>query len=395
MIKWAKLLLMMFYAPARAMSEVRDRAPLAHAALFAWLAQSIYEFVTGPYLGSASVAKLPLALFAVLWNSAQSLLLIAIIFVPVMIVVSNLFDRRASAGLVVQQEYAATASAIFYAWAAANLAAIPIALFAKVTGLQAILIESSLQQPTQVWLQNVSEADRRQLLAEGFSNLIVLPFFALWTTVAVRELFNRSWARAVAIAATGMGAGVIVMFLVAILLAATFLGGLIASPFVLLLLFFLLRSYFGDVTSTHRARAAFKQNLEAATLNPADASAHYNLGLLHLKRNELDEARKRFERAIEIDPDEADAHYNLGRISRTQNSYPDAINHYEQVVTRDPTHAQHEIWREIGATYIAAGQYEDAREVLERFLEHRSSDPEGLYLMGRALAGLGHNLEAA
>ena len=35
------------------------------------------------------------------------------------------------------------------------------------------------------------------------------------------------------------------------------------------------------------------------------------------------------------------------------------------------------------------GQFEDARDALERFLEHRPSDPEALYLMGRAHAGLG------
>lgn len=239
MMKWAQLLLMMFREPARAMSEVRDHAPLLPAALFAWLAESIYELVTGPYLGNASVAGSPLAMFAALWNSAQSLLLIALIFAPVMIIISNLFDRRASAGLIVQQEYAATASVIFCAWAAANLVAIPVALLAKISGLQALVIEASLQQPTQVWLQNVSEADRRQLLAEGFSNMIVLPFFVLWTVVAVRELFHRSWPRAAVVAATGLLGGVIVMVFVAILLTAVpFLGGLLASPFVLLLLFF-------------------------------------------------------------------------------------------------------------------------------------------------------------
>ena len=46
------------------------------------------------------------------------------------------------------------------------------------------------------------------------------------------------------------------------------------------------------------------------------------------------------------------------------------------------------------ATYIAAGQFEDARTALDQFLEHRPSDPEGLYLMGRAHAGLGHKREA-
>jgi hypothetical protein len=48
----------------------------------------------------------------------------------------------------------------------------------------------------------------------------------------------------------------------------------------------------------------------------------------------------------------------------------------------------------VAATYIAAGQYEDARNTLEQFLDHRPSDPEGLYLMGRAHAGLGHRREA-
>lgn len=396
-MKWAQLLLTMFRMPGRAMSEVRDQAPLAQAALLAWLTPGLYELATQwPYLSNVPASRMPLALFGVVWSSAQALFLIGLVFAPVMIIVANLLERRASVGIVVQQEYAATASVILYAWAAANLAAIPLALLAQASGLQSLLIELSLQQPTQVWAQNIPLAERRQLLAEGFSNLIVLPFFVLWTIVAVREVFHRAWLRATLIAAAGMTASVVVMFLIAILFTALpFLGRLLASPLVLLLLFFFLRSYFGEVTRTHRARASFKQNLEAATLNPADASAHYNLGLLHLKRNELEEARQRFERAIEIDADEVDSHYQLGRISRTQGRYAEAITHYEQVVTRDPAHAQHDIWREIGATYIAAEQYKDARDALEHFLEHRSSDPEGLYLMGRALAGLGHNREAA
>ncbi|HSB29857.1 MAG TPA: tetratricopeptide repeat protein, partial [Pyrinomonadaceae bacterium] len=140
--------------------------------------------------------------------------------------------------------------------------------------------------------------------------------------------------------------------------------------------------------------AAFKQNLESATLNPADASAHYNLGLIHQSRGELDAARERFERAVQIDPEEVDASYQLGRIARSQKRYSDAIQHFERVVSRNPAHAQYEVWREVAATYISAEQYEDARAALEQFLEHRPSDPEGLYLMGRAHAGLGHRREA-
>jgi tetratricopeptide (TPR) repeat protein len=171
-------------------------------------------------------------------------------------------------------------------------------------------------------------------------------------------------------------------------------SGVFGSPFLLILLFFLLRGYFVDIMGSHRAKAAFKQNMESATLNPADASAHYNLGLIHQSRGELDEAKARFERALEIDPEEVDAAYQLGRIARQQKRYGDAIQHFEHVVTRNQAHSQYEVWREVAATYIAAGQFEDARTALDQFLEHRPSDPEGLYLMGRAHAGLGHKREA-
>jgi len=173
------------------------------------------------------------------------------------------------------------------------------------------------------------------------------------------------------------------------------LSTILASPFLLIMLFLLLRGYYTEVTRTQRARESFRQNLEAATLNPADASAHYNLGLIHQQRGELDAARERFERAVQIDEEEFDAFYQLGRIARQQKRLADAIKNFEQVVTRDPAHAQHEIWREVGATYLAAGQFEDARTALADFLESRPSDPEGLYLMGRAHAGLGHKREAA
>jgi tetratricopeptide (TPR) repeat protein len=177
-------------------------------------------------------------------------------------------------------------------------------------------------------------------------------------------------------------------------MAAWLFSSVLGSPFLLIMLFFLLRGYFSDIMGSHRAKAAFKQNLESATLNPADASAHYNLGLIHQNRGELDAARDRFERALKIDDGEIDASYQLGRIARQQKRYADAIQNFEHVVARDPAHAQYEIWREVAATYIAAGQFEDARTALDRFLEHRPSDPEGLYLMGRAHAGLGHKREA-
>jgi len=212
----------------------------------------------------------------------------------------------------------------------------------------------------------------------------------VWATMAIRVVLRLSWLRSIFI----VFISATLLFPAAFVLMPIFTT-ILASPFLLLLVFLFLRGYLGDISRNHRARVAFKQNLEAATLNPADSSAHYNLALIHQQRGDLNEAIGRFQKAIEIDENEIDAHYQLGRIARQQQRLGDAIRHFEQVVTRGPAHSQYEIWREVGSTYIEAGQFEDARNALEQFLEHRPSDPEGLYLMGRAHAGLGDKREAA
>jgi len=217
----------------------------------------------------------------------------------------------------------------------------------------------------------------------------LLAIFGIWAIMALRVIFRLSLVQSIIVV------GISGALLIPAAKLIPILGMLLASPFLLVMVFVLLRGYFSEITRTQRARESFKQNLEAATLNPADASAHYNLGLIHQQRGELEAARERFERAIKIDEDEIDAHYQLGRIALQQERFADAVKNFEQVVARDQTHSQHEIWREVGATYLAAGQFDDARDALERFLEQRPSDPEALYLMGRAHAGLGHRREAA
>jgi tetratricopeptide (TPR) repeat protein len=227
-------------------------------------------------------------------------------------------------------------------------------------------------------------------VAGSLFRTVKIALFTIGILEAVRKVFRLSFLRSVTVVLLTYAAALALSPLWALLFHRV-----IGSPFLLLMLFFLLRGYFSGMVSTQRARASFKQNLEAATINPRDSSAHYNLGLIHQNRGELDQARERFQRAIEIDPDEVDAHYQLGRIARAQNRLGEAIGHFEQVVQRDQYHAQNEIWREIGATYIAAGQFADGRDALEKFLDRRENDPQGLYLMGRAHAGLGDSQEAA
>ena len=390
MIDWLRYLLMIFYAPVRGMRGMRDRGSLAPVALMAFLSQAAFNFVMEKF-GITGAG----GLFSDLFRAGKVVAVVAILLVPILTLVANTFDRRGSFRVVITQEYAPLAATLFYVLTAANIFSILIAAFFHYTGIQAQYIAYVVQHADEY----------RRLLPPGpqydeeLRNPLMVSYrlftgFQLWlfafgTIVGVKETFRMSAMRAFAVTVIGsLGSSLLLP------IAMHLFSGVFGSPFLLFLLILLLRGYFVDIMSSHRAKAAFKQNLESATLNPADASAHYNLGLIHQSRGELDEAKARFERALEIDPEEIDAAYQLGRIARQQKRYGDAIQNFEHVVTRIPAHSQHEVWREVAATYIAAGQFEDARTALDQFLEHRPSDPEGLYLMGRAHAGLGHKREA-
>jgi tetratricopeptide (TPR) repeat protein len=394
---WLKPLLLMFYAPARGMALARERAPLGQAALLALLLSVGHTLVSqwGELVGLAARFGAWAAL-GVLFTSAGFVLLVGLVYVPLAIFFANLFERRASYMLALRQEYSAAASTAFYAFAAASLLALPLAYISVRTGLQASVLQGA--EAAREVMRNASPqglSDTELLFVTSLFPRIIawlliqpLTLFGLWAVVAVREVFRLAWWKAALVTVLS----VVLMFAATPLLYV--FSTLLASPFILLLVFFVVRSYVVEAQRTQRSRASFRQNLEAATLNPADASAHYNLGLLHQQRKEYGEARARFLRAVEIDPEETDAHYQLGRIARAEGRLPEAVEHFGQVVSRDDAHAQHEIWREVGATYLAAGQFADARDALERFLDRRQSDPEGLYLMGRAAAGLG-DLRAA
>jgi tetratricopeptide (TPR) repeat protein len=391
MLDWLRFLLMIFYAPVRGMRGMRDRGSLAPVVLIAFAGQFAFGYVVKKFAG---------ATYGITWelfHTAKLIAIVAIVLVPILTLVANMFERRGSFRVVLTQEYAPLAASLFYALTAANLLSLLIAVVLHYSGIQAQTVAMLLQAYQTPGA--APEFTQSGPLAEQFKNPIFLAYsvfvmfqrglFGIGMILAVKDTFRMSAARAVAVTFISVFSA---QFVAPI--AFTLFSGVAGSPFLLFFLFMLMRGYFSDIMGGHRARAAFRQNLESATLNPADASAHYNLGLIHQSRGELDQARERFERALQIDPEEIDASYQLGRIARQQKRYAEAIQNFEQVVARNQTHSQHEVWREVAATYIAAGQFEDARTALDQFLEHRPSDPEGLYLMGRAHAGLGHKREA-
>jgi tetratricopeptide (TPR) repeat protein len=337
----AKLLFRVFWQPAAAMGAILDRGSL----LF------------------ASVSVLAVSLLIRSWfpfSFYTPLLVLAAIYVPGVLLIAKLFALSGGFGAAFQRDYSPLLTCTAMAWTAANLAlavtvrVLPSAAFAILTGLAYL-------------------------------------YFAILMFFAVRTVFETGNVNAAAIVCLSWIPLVGAAFLWG---PIRFILGWLASPFFLLYAYFFLGSEIGNLGTGLRKRQHFRRMLEAAALNPHDADAQYQLGLIHQQRRQYTEAIQRFQNAVAIDPGATDAHFQLGRIAREQGRLKDALAHFQAVIDQDPKHSQGEILRELGAVYLAASQYQDARTFLTEYIELRPYDTEGLYYLAQALEGLGSLAEA-
>ena len=379
-----RLLFGLLWQPISATQRLRERAPVAFSVFAAGFMAFLYRVVSPALVDYAQGERwdneIPIsggveegfrAVTGTLTSSAMTavmvVLFVAVIYVPFAILIANLFERRASFSLVIREEYAPVVSCTLLSLTAALLVALPAAI---IIGRQS----ATLRTPVVGYLIMLF--------------MMPMPIFAALMTITIGTTFRIGWAAA---AVTTLISFLSLLGSSLLMQAMSFVC---ASPFLLLLLVFLLRDRIDEFIGASRSRQSFKQNLQAATLNPADASAHYQLGLIYQKRGELDAAVGSFKRAVEIDPGETDAYYQLGRIARQNGRLNEAVQHFERVVQLEPAHSQYEIWRETGLVYYDAGQYQDALEMFDKFLDKRPSDAEARYWRGMTLNKMGRENEA-
>jgi hypothetical protein len=288
-----------------------------------------------------------------------TVLSLALLYTPALLFLLTLVEPIGSFGVAFRRDFGPLLACTYMCWACARL---PFALLSLGT--------VGLPQPLGIWA------------FFGFRVAGALVFWGLMV-MAVRTLFGARAASAAVVTGLASLAFVLQPFL-----------ALFGSPFLLYFAYQFLRGDVTDISWSYSARQSHRRHLEASTLNPRDANAHYQLGLIHQQRRQIEQAEERFRKAVEIDAGELDAHFQLGRIARQKGRGEEALRHFEAVVSRDPSHGRHEVWREIGALYLESGQAEHARWALEKYTAKRTHDPEGLYLYGDALARLGQH-EAA
>jgi tetratricopeptide (TPR) repeat protein len=293
----------------------------------------------------------------------RPILALSLFYVPAVILCVSLFAGIAGFGLLLRRDYAVMATCTLLAWSAAHLpfAIIGVALFGT-------------ELTPNVWLSFWA--------ASGI-------LFGMLMLFAIRTVFGVSYG----IAAVTVGLSSLAIPLS--MYAFNFIGPWIFFPFLPICLLLYFGGYLGGQISglggAFRQRQNLKRFLQNATINPRDADAHVQLGLIYLERRQESRAVEHFTKAVEIDRDEIDANYELGRIARAHGEFQKALDHLAITLGHDDRYRLSEIWREIGATYLDAGMLKEAYEPLEKFVERRPVDPEGLYYFGKLLKAKGEN----
>jgi tetratricopeptide (TPR) repeat protein len=356
-----QLLLMLYVRPVRAASQIIDRGRFWFA-----LCAALVVLVAMPGGVFAPVPRPSLFVILILAVAPTSVVkmigAIALAFVPAVILVMTIYRWRESFSVMLRRDYLSFLNCVLLSMAAAFL---PLAVLSRFLPL-----------------------------GYGLALLLLCAveiYFLILVTYCARTLWGSGLAVAGAAAMVG--------------LAATF-GGLVAfsllgplmyflsSPFVLFYAYILLGSDIRSLGDGLRARQNLRRQLDIAATNPRDADAHYQIGLIYQERHQYDEAKQRFSRAMEIDGTDADPVFQLGRIALDEERLDDAIELLRRASALDDKCCSHEVWRDLGVAYFRSGRLEEARLALEKYVERRAYDPEGLYWYGKSLLALGQLNEA-
>ena len=327
----------LYYRPSRALSTILDSGSLALAVIVA-------------------------AALGLTMGEFSRVVLIAVLFVPACVAMISVWDHLGSVSVVLRRDYSPLLVCILMCWIAANLPA---------------AIASVLAPEVAFWIHATADA-----------------YFLALAVIAIRTVFGTGTGKAIGTVLGGAAAAVGGFYAYAVF------GGMLsyfASPLVLLWLYFLFRPNLDMLTGLGgglRSRQNFRRHLDALTVNPRDADAHYQLGLIYQQRRNYPEAISRFTKAVGIDPAETDAHHQLGVIALEQKRYDDARRHFAAALALNDKHSSSEAWRGLGAADLHLGNTEQALAVLQKYTDRREFDPEGQYWLGETLKKLDRVPEA-
>lgn len=291
----------------------------------------------------------------------RPLVTVSIFYLPLLVFLVCLSTKVGDYGDVIARDYGTLATCSLMAWSAAHLP------FAILGGLFLM----------------TDAGPNAHLAAWAASTLL----FAWFMVFVLRTALGAGFRAAVPVVTVGGVAFALAHFVFQYIPPVFFLPLLVVYAFI----------YFrGNVDGRFKEfkksvlpRQNFKRLLREVEVNSSNAEGHVQLAHVYRFRHQPAKAIEHLNKALEIDPREIEANFEVGQLSRLRGELQKALDHFAVVVEQDDTHSLNEIWREIGATYLAANMYGEARKTLETFTLRRPFDAEGLYYLGKAIKGEG------
>ncbi len=122
---------------------------------------------------------------------------------------------------------------------------------------------------------------------------------------------------------------------------------------------------------------------------------HLRLGNNDFNTGDLDGAEARYRKAIELNPNYARAHYQIGLVERRRNNLEAAIDEFDRAilialnvgdtnVESLATNAARDYLTFVGATQVEDGRYRDAIRTLQRSLEYDMEYADTFYRLAEA-----------
>jgi len=107
--------------------------------------------------------------------------------------------------------------------------------------------------------------------------------------------------------------------------------------------------------------------LEAVKLDPTNAQAHFQLGLVYVKQKEYGKAIETYQKVAEMQPQLPDVYFNLGYAYAMSKDYPRAEEMYTRTVKLSPLYLDEALFN-LGMVQQRQGKREEAAANFERAL---------------------------
>jgi tetratricopeptide (TPR) repeat protein/O-antigen ligase len=135
---------------------------------------------------------------------------------------------------------------------------------------------------------------------------------------------------------------------------------------------------------------AYEESIKA---NPGYDEIYFNLGIMHMRQNEIDKALHNMKVSLDINPTSPGVQRSIGDIMGQQKKYDEAIKYYEDAIAIDSE--DETLWNNCGYYYERKGNVKKANEYYQKALKINPSFKPALANFNKIRKNYGNSIPAS